>query len=53
MIMHAFPVINRDGELTEENIEKTTLRFAAVTNDYFLKATPTNANQGFRNSVVM
>ena len=53
MILHAFPAINRDGELTEENIEKTTLRFAAVTNNYFLKATPTKAEQGFRNSVVM
>ena len=53
MIMHAFPPINKDGELTEENIEKTTLRFASVLNEHFLKATPTKAEQGFRNSVVM
>jgi hypothetical protein len=53
MIMHAFPVINRDGEVNEKNIEQTTLRFAAVTNEFFLKSIPTKAEQGFRNSVVM
>ena len=53
MIMHAFPPINRDGVITEDNIQENVMRFAAVFNDYFMKATPTKANQGFRNSVVM
>jgi len=53
MIMLAFPLINRDGEHTEENIEKTILRFAAVANDYFLKSDPPKAEKAFRDTVVI
>ncbi|CAB9505238.1 tetracycline resistance protein [Seminavis robusta] len=53
MIMLAFPRINADGEMTEQNISETTVRFAKVLNEYFLKSQPTQAAQAFRNSVVM
>jgi len=53
MIMHAFPRVNVDGELTEENLTETTTRFAKVLNEYFLKATPLQAEQALRNTIIM
>lgn len=40
MIMIAFPPLNKDGEITEENLEATTLRMAKLMNDYFKRDEP-------------
>ncbi|CAB9513051.1 Major facilitator superfamily MFS_1 [Seminavis robusta] len=53
MIMQAFPPINTDGELTEENVEPTVLRYLANMNRFLREDTQSRANKGFRNSVIV
>lgn len=52
MIMQAFPPMNKDGDILEENLEAHTLRWAKLLNDNFQKSQPSRAAQAFRNSVV-
>jgi hypothetical protein len=52
MIMEAFPPINKDGELTEDNIETTVLKYMKLTNDYFEKTQAGPAVEAFAKSVL-
>jgi hypothetical protein len=52
MILKAFPEVNRDGEVTEENIQDISVKVMAVSNDY-LKTPMTGPNiWAFYNSAV-
>jgi hypothetical protein len=53
MIMEAFPPINKDGELTEENIETTVLKYMKVMNDYFERTKSGPFVEAFANTVVI
>lgn len=53
MIMQAFPPVNTDGAITEENVEQTTLGFLANMNKFLREEGRSNFNKAFRNSVVV
>jgi hypothetical protein len=53
MIMHAFPPINTDGEINENNIETTMVNYLANVNRLLRDDTNNAAIRGFRNSVVV
>ena len=53
MIMQAFPPVNTDGEITEDNIEQTVLGFLTNMNTFLRDEGRSNFNKAFRNSVVV
>ncbi|KAL3909912.1 MAG: hypothetical protein SGILL_007899 [Bacillariaceae sp.] len=52
MIVEAFPPINKDGELNEENMEMTTLRYMRLINDYFERTQSGPAVEAFAKAYV-
>ena len=53
MLMRAFPPVNTDGELTEENAKKTMIAFIATFNRFLHDEEPNQATSAFRQAMVI
>lgn len=52
MIMQAFPPINKDGAITEDNIQPVVLEYMRLINDYFEMRKSGPAVEAFSKSVL-
>ena len=53
MIMRAFPSVNADGEMTEENAKKMMLAYIATFNNFLHDEEPSPATSAFRQAMVL
>lgn len=53
LIMQAFPPINMEGEINEENIERTMVNYLAVMNRFLREESTGRATRGFAKSVLV